>query len=140
MMAISEINDPESGITGRIKFYQPLLITEPLVITGEVNNIDIGYYSILLEPPGDRKTQRQDNLILLNEDTPLLTTFKVTDTTYNVTFSERFPYITISHIIKDGFQVSVSKFHTPSTNIQQQNERNNQTQIKVSSSSVTLLN
>ena len=139
MMAISEINDPESGITGQIKFYQPSLINQPLIIAGEVMNIDIGYYSILLQPIGDPNPRREESIIILNEDTPLLTSVKVTDTTYNVTFTEKCPYITMSHIISGSFQVVVCKFDTPSTTTHQSGT-NNQIKIKVSSSSITPIN
>ena len=136
-MAISEINDPESGIIGRIKFYQSSLINKPLIIVGEVNNIDIGYYSIILHPIGNPNPRGRNSFTILNEDTSVLSSKKVTDTTYDVTLSEKSPFINLSHIISGSFQVFVYKFNTPSTNAQQSGI-NNQTKTKVYSSSIRL--
>lgn len=135
MMAISELNDPESGITGIIKFYQPSILGKPLTIAGGVNNIDLGYYSIILHQIGTQDPYGITSIVLLNEDTHLLSSVKVTDTTYNVSFTERNPNIKLSQIISGGYEVYIYRFPSTST-IAQQSGVNNQSLIKVSTSSI----
>ena len=133
MMAISEINDSESGITGTIKFYQSSMLGKPLTIAGVVNNIDLGYYSVILHPIEVRHPYGNTSIVILNEDTPLLKSVKVTDTTYNVSFTERHTNIRLSQIILGAYEVYIYKFPSTST-IAQQSGVNNQSLIKVSTS------